>query len=115
MSILNFRKYARVQVEIPIKFFARGSNEALPAYLNNLSEEGASLVCPFSVPVATVMEFEVLLKAEIPLIHIQAEVLWSKPIKENGQDLFAHGLMFRHLPTEDRTHLHEFISQTMNY
>jgi hypothetical protein len=115
MSILNFRRYARVQVEIPIKFFARGSSEPLPAYLNNLSEEGASLVCPFAIPVATVMEFEVQLKPELPAIHIQAEVLWSRPVKENGQDLSAHGLMFRHLPTEDRTLLHEYISQTMNY
>jgi hypothetical protein len=115
MSILNFRKYARVQVEIPIKFYSRGSAEPLPAYLNNLSEEGASLVCPFSIPVATVLEFDVQLTPELKTVHIQSEVLWSRTVKENGQDLIAHGLMFRHVNPEDRERLHVYIGQTMNY
>jgi len=61
MGVLNFRKYARVEVDIPIKFFAKGSEDPLSAYLNNLSEEGASLVCPFSIPAATLLEFDVKL------------------------------------------------------
>ena len=52
MGVLNFRRYARVEVDIPIKFFPKAGQEPLTAYLNNLSEEGTSLICPFSIPTA---------------------------------------------------------------
>jgi c-di-GMP-binding flagellar brake protein YcgR len=115
MGVLNFRKYARVEVEISIKFFAQGNEEPLNAYLNNLSEEGASLLCPFTIPAATLLEFDVKLPKISEAVHIKAEVLWARPVKENGQDFFAHGLLFRRLGIEDRQRLHEFISHTMSY
>jgi hypothetical protein len=115
MGVLNFRKYARVTVEIPIKFFTKGTEEPLSAYLNNLSEEGASLVCPFTIPAATLLEFDVKLPNISEATHVRAEVLWTRPVREDGQDFFAHGLMFSRLGIEDRERLHEFISHTMSY
>ncbi len=115
MSILHFRRYARVQVDLPIKFYPRNSQEALSAYLNNISEEGASLICPFSVPVATTMEFDLKLPKIPQSVRIYAEILWTRPVKEGGQNVFAHGLMFRRLSIEDRERLHEYISHAMSY
>lgn len=115
MSILNFRRYARVQVDIPIRFFPKGSPEAVPAYVNNVSEEGASLICPFSVPVATTLEFDIQLVPGEPAAHIQCEVLWTRPVKDEGRDVFAHGLMFRRVGIEDRQRLHDYISKAMSY
>ncbi len=115
MAILNFRRYSRVPVEIPIKFFPQNAKEPSPAYLNNLSEEGASLICPFTIPVATTLRFDVKLPKISEAVHIRAEVLWARPIKDNGRDVFAHGLMFSRLEIDDRGRLHEFISHTMSY
>lgn len=115
MSILHFRQYGRVPVDIPIKFYPPQANQAVNAYLNNLSEEGGSLICPFSIPVATVMEFDIKLpKVTLP-VHAVVEVLWSRPVKENGLNVFAHGLMFTRLGVDDRDRLHEYISQTASY
>jgi hypothetical protein len=115
MSILNYRRYARVQVEIPIKFIPKNSAEAVSAYLNNISEEGASLICPFAVPVAMTLEFDVTLTPSLPPVHIQSEVLWSRPIKDDGRDMFAHGLLLQKLTVADRQRLHDYISGTMSY
>jgi hypothetical protein len=115
MGVLNFRRYARVEVDIPIKFFSRDSEEPLIAYIKNLSEEGASLYSPFSIPSATVLEFDVKLPEITQPVHIRAEVLWTRPVKEDGQNVFAHGLMFNRLGIEDRARLQEFISKTMSY
>lgn len=115
MGVLNFRRYARVEVDIPIKFFPKDSEEPLNAYLNNISEEGSSLICPFTIPVATILEFDIRLpKISLP-VHVRSEVLWARPIKDNGQSVFAHGLMFSHLNIEDRQRLHEFIAHAMSY
>jgi hypothetical protein len=115
MGVLNFRRYARVEVDIPIKFFSKDSEEPLNAYINNLSEEGASLICPFTIPVATLLEFDVKLPKINQPVHIRAEILWARPVKDNGQNMYAHGLMFNRLGIEGRALLHEFISHTMSY
>ncbi|NTV51717.1 MAG: PilZ domain-containing protein [Candidatus Firestonebacteria bacterium] len=115
MGVLNFRKYARVEVDIPIKFFTQKADTPLGAYLSNLSEEGASLMCPFSIPAATLLEFDVKLPKISEPAHIRAEVLWSRPVREDGQDYFMHGLVFSRVGIEDRERLHEFISHTMSY
>lgn len=115
MSILNFRRYARVQVDIPVKFLLENREEPVSAYLNNLSEEGASLICDFSLPVATVLVFNAPLPRISEPVGIKAEVLWSRPIRLNGRDVFAHGLLFKRLEVSDRDRLHEFISQAMSY
>ena len=115
MSILNFRRYARVQVDIPIKFSRKNSQETISAYLNNISEEGASLISPSTIPVATTLEFDLKLAPKLAPVHVQCEVLWARPVKEDGQDVFAHGLMFQRVNVEDRQRLHEYISSTMSY
>jgi hypothetical protein len=102
-------------VDIPIKFFAHKAKEPTPAYLNNLSEEGGSLICPFAIPVATTLAFDIKLPKISELVQIRAEVLWARPVKENGQDVFAHGLMFSRLGQDDRARLHDYISHTMSY
>jgi PilZ domain-containing protein len=115
MGIINFRKYARVEVDILIRFTLPGSDQLQEAYLNNLSEEGASLLSPIPLDVATPMEFDIILpKNKIPA-HVRADVLWSRPVNEDGEDVFAHGLLFNRIDVEDRERLHTFIANTMSY
>jgi hypothetical protein len=109
MSILNFRRYTRVPVDIAIRFFPKGTDQPVGAFLNDLSEDGTSLVCPFSIPDETLLEFDMKLTSTAQPVHVRAEVLWSKPNKENGHAMFQHGLKFKRLNNEDRQRLHQFI------
>lgn len=115
MSILNFRRYARAQVEIPIQFTPKNAKQPVAAYVNNLSEEGASLISPFAIPIAMTVNFDLVLEPGKPPVHIQGEVLWARPVKDEGRDVFAHGLMLQKMTVEDRHRLHEYISGTMSY
>ena len=115
MSIMNFRRYARVEVEIPVKFLLAGREEPMEAFLANISEEGASLICAFSLTVATPLVFNIPLPNIAEPVNVKAEVLWSRPATVNGRQGYAHGLLFKRLDVADRDRLHEFISQAMSY
>lgn len=114
MSVLNFRKYARVEVDIPVRVAIPGSRER-SAQLNNISEEGASLISKNPLPVATTMEFDIQLpKIKLPA-HVRADILWSRAVDEDGNAVYAHGLLFNRIGVEDRERLHDFISNSMSY
>ncbi|MCK5241651.1 PilZ domain-containing protein [bacterium] len=115
MGIVNYRKYARVEVDIPVNFILPGSEQPQEAYLNNLSEEGASLISSTALAVATPMEFDIFLPKITTPTHVRADILWSRPVNENGEDVFAHGIMFNRIEIEDRERLHSFIAGAMSY
>jgi hypothetical protein len=115
MALLRFRRYSRVPVDIAIRFFSNESDKPLAAYVNNISEEGASLVCPFTIPTATTLEFDLKLPRAAEPVRIRADVLWTRPIQENQQSVFAHGLVFKRLRVEDRERLSAFIQQHQGY
>lgn len=115
MSVLDFRKYARVEVDIPVQVAVQGSREPRSALLNNISEEGAALVSKTPLPVAATMEFDIQLpKIKLPA-HVRADILWSRAMNEDGNSLYTHGLLFNRIGVEDRERLHEFISNSMSY
>ena len=113
MGILNFRKYARVEVNIPINLILEGKQTK--AYLSNISEEGTNLIAEKAIPVGTIMEFDVLLPGMEESTHVRADVLWSRPVTEEGEDLFAQGLLFNRIEQDDRIRLHTFIANAMSY
>jgi hypothetical protein len=116
MGVLNFRKYSRVEVEIPIRFLLPGSDQPVSvAYLNNLSEEGAGMICPFAIPIATTLEFDIQLPNSDTPARVRADVLWFRPVNENGQNVFVHGLLFNRVEIDDRERIHVFILSSMSY
>jgi|GEM_PF-5326026 len=116
MGVLNFRKYSRVEVEIPVEFVLPGSDQPISAcYLNNLSEEGAALISPFPIPIATTLEFDIKIPNSEEVARVRTDVLWNRPIHENGEDLFVHGLLFTRVAYPDRMRLQAFISSSMSY
>ncbi len=115
MGILNFRRYARVEVEIPIRIIFQGEKEPIEAYLNNLSEEGAFLIYSTPMRVTSSMEFEISLPQVKQPVLVRADILWVRPMMNNGQHFFAHGLLFNRIAYEDRQQLKGFISQNSNY
>jgi len=115
MSVLNYRKYARVEVDIPVRFHLQGSDAPVEAYLSNLSEEGASLISVKEIPVATSMEFDIPLPKIKTPAHVRADILWSRPVNENGEHVYAHGLIFNRIGVEDRVRLHAFVESAMSY
>ncbi len=115
MSVLNFRKYARVEVDIPVQVAIPGSQEPRSAHLNNISEEGASLISKNPLPIAITMELDIQLpKIKLPA-HVCADILWSRAVDEDGNAVYVHGLLFNRIGCEDRERLHEFISNSMSY
>ncbi|MCD4814623.1 PilZ domain-containing protein [bacterium] len=115
MGVMNYRKYARVEVEIPVAILFPGI-QALPGtYINNLSEEGASLISEAEIPVATTMEFDIALPKFTEPTHVRADILWSRPVNENGENVFAHGIIFNRIDVEDRERLHAFVENAMSY
>lgn len=113
MSILSFRKYPRVDVTIPINLVLEGNE--VQAYISNVSEEGTNLVAEKSMPIGTTMEFDIHLPKIDKPTHVKGDVLWSRPVFENGQSLFAHGILYSRLDPSDRDRLHHFVSNEMNY
>lgn len=113
MGILKFRKYARVEVHIPIDLVLEG--EKANAYLNNLSEEGASLIADKSIPITTTMELNFNLPGMDVPVDVRADVLWTRPIYEDGESLFVHGMLFNRIQPEDREQLNQFIDNAMSY
>ncbi|MBN1595224.1 PilZ domain-containing protein [candidate division FCPU426 bacterium] len=115
MGIVNFRKYARVEVDIPVHVYTEDREAPREAYLNNLSEEGGSLISMAELPVATTMEFDIPLPAVSAPAHVKADVLWSRQIYENGKKCYAHGLIFNRIEVDDRERLHVFVQNAMSY
>jgi hypothetical protein len=115
MAVLNFRRYARVEVDIPVRCDLDEKARQVAGYLSNLSEEGASLMCPTPLPIAASVEFDITLPRTRELAHVRADVLWSRPVQEGGAKVFAHGVLFSRLSVEDRERLHAFINTSMSY
>lgn len=115
MAVLNFRRYARVEVDIPVRCAVNESPQAVSGYLSNLSEEGASLISPAPLPIAASLEFDITLPRTRELAHVRADVLWSRPVQEGGARLFAHGVLFSRVSVEDRERLQAFIGSSMSY
>lgn len=115
MAVLNFRRYARVEVDIPVRCELATSAQSVAGYLNNLSEEGASLISSASLPIAAAVEFDITLPRTRELAHVRADVLWSRPVQEGGARVFAHGILFSRVSVEDRARLQAFIDSSMSY
>ncbi len=115
MSILHFRRYVRVEVEMPIRIIFREAKEPIAAYISNLSEEGASLIYSTPIHITSSMELEISLPQVEPPVLVRADVLWVRPMIDDGQHVFAHGLLFNRIGYEDRQRLKTFISQNSSY
>ncbi len=113
MGILNYRKYARVEVNLPIQLVLQG--QTAKAYLSNVSEEGSNLIAEKSIPVGTTMEFDMHLPDMQEPTHVRADVLWTRPVQDQGQAMYAHGLLYNRISPEDRIRLHTFINNAMTY
>ncbi|MEW6517099.1 MAG: PilZ domain-containing protein [candidate division FCPU426 bacterium] len=115
MAVLNFRRYARVEVDIPVNCYVNEASQPVAGYLSNISEEGASLISPSSLPIAASLEFDIILPRSRDLAHVRADVLWSRPVQEGGARVFAHGVLFSRVGVEDRERLQAFINTSMSY
>ncbi len=113
MGILNYRKYARVEVHLPIHLVLQG--QEAEAFLSNLSEEGSNLIAEKAIPVGTTMEFDMELPGTDQPTHVRADVLWTRSVQEEGKAMYAHGLLYNRIFPEDRSRLHAFINNAMSY
>ncbi|MCK5218727.1 PilZ domain-containing protein [bacterium] len=115
MGVLKFRVYSRVEVEMPIHIVSQGKKKPIAAHLSNLSEEGAALIYTSPIRITHRINFEMPLpKVEQPVL-VRADVLWVRPIMDDGQQVFAHGLLFNRIGYEDRQRIRVFISQNADY
>ncbi len=102
---LDHRRAERARLNLPARLYA-GETPIEPSLVADLSAEGAAVVAPTAVLVATTVRLELRTPAGAELTAV-GEIVRVEPVPERGQ--FKAGVQFRALSEADKAVIREWV------
>ena len=107
------RQAVRIRCLLPVQLSVQGSRRMVSTLTKDLSIRGARLLSPHQLDHNTHLALDLLLDAELPLLHLQGLSVWNQPVGQGEQ--FLVGVSFQNVPEKYTRLLSGYIESKKEY